>query len=364
MTRLLILNWRDVKSSKGGGAERVTHEVARRLVRRGWSVTWLSSAEAGLEAVEKIDGVDVIRRGSERTTRFHGPGLARSVRPDVILEEINTLPYLAPQWSKVPVVLYMNQLAREVWWYEAPFPLAAFGRLSESTYLRAYRDCDAITISLSTLEDLRALGLRRRITIAPMAVDAERAEPRPVKALTGQLSAIGRFTPSKRYDDAIWALGLLRADHPAATLTLIGSGRMERDLRKLAASLGLESAVRILGRVSEEEKIETLDQSDVLVGTSVREGWGLTVTEAAARGAPSVVYDVPGFRDSVVPGRTGLLVPPRPAALAAAIGGLLADRERFERLAQGAWENVHQLSYDATADAFESALQDALRLSE
>lgn len=357
--RVLLLNWRDIRSARGGGAERVTHEVARRLVSDGAEVTWLSSAESGLPSEEVVDGIRIVRRGSEVTTRFAAPALARRVRPTIVLEEINTLPYLAPLWARVPVLLYMNQLARDVWWHEAPLPISAVGWLAEPAYLRAYRLCDAVTISLSTLADLRSVGVRGTITIAPMAVDAEQARPRPRKALAGRLVAIGRLTPSKRYDHAIEALHTLRARMPEASLTLVGEGRDADRLRRLAEALGDAPALRITGRVSEQEKIEILDQSDILIGTSVREGWGLTITEAAARGAPAVVYDIPGFRDAVVPGRTGLLVQPRPEALADALERLLRDRERHERLAQAAWDSARSLSYDATARAFAAALSRA-----
>jgi glycosyltransferase involved in cell wall biosynthesis len=358
--RILVLNWRDICSPRGGGAERVTHEVAKRLVERGHEVTWLSSVAEGLPGEEVIDGVSIVRRGSEATTRLHARRVHRRVRPDVVLEEINTLPYFAPLWAGTPVLLYMNQLAREVWWYESPPLVAALGWLSEPAYLRAYGGCDAVTISLSTLEDLRALGLRGTITIAPMAVEARRVVQLSAKRGEGHLVAIGRLAPSKRYDHAIQALADLVKTHGRATLTLIGRGREEDRLRQQAAASGVGDAVRFLGHVSEEEKVGVLDTSDFLVGTSVREGWGLTVTEAAARGTAAVVYDIPGFRDAVVPGRTGLIVPPEPAALAEAVRATLDDAELFNRLRTNAWESVHGLSYDATADAFDRALAGAV----
>ena len=110
--------------------------------------------------------------GSDRPTRLYAARLAGHCAPDVVLEEINTLPYLAPLWSSAPVLLYMNQLARDVWWHEAALPFAAIGWTIEPWYLRVYRGCDAVTISLSTLADLHALGIGRRATIAPMAVEA------------------------------------------------------------------------------------------------------------------------------------------------------------------------------------------------
>lgn len=354
--RVLILNWRDIRSPRGGGAELVTHEVARRLVERGHEVTWLSSASDGLPESDVIDGVSVLRRGSEATTRLHARSVARRIPHDVVLEEINTLPYLAPLWSRVPVLLYMNQLAREVWWYEAPWLVAGVGWLSEPLYLRAYRGCDAVTISNSSRDDLRRLGIRGTISVAPMASNIERVAILNKKAMNGSLIAVGRLTPSKRYDHAIRALAELRSDYPSATLTLVGEGRSRMDLQNLANRSGIPDAVRIVGRVTEAEKIELLATADILVGTSVREGWGLTVTEAAAKGTPSVVYDIPGFRDSVVHERTGLVVPANPLSLAAAARRLLTDPALYERVRLGAWQSIESETYEGAANAFEQAL--------
>jgi glycosyltransferase involved in cell wall biosynthesis len=359
--RIFILNWRDIRSPRAGGAERVTHEVARRLVARGHDVTWLSSASSGLPADETVDGVNVLRRGSEATTRLHAPAAVRRAAPDVILEEINTLPYFAPLWADAPVVLYMNQLAREVWWYEAAKPVALAGWLAEPIYLRAYRDCEAVTISRSSLDDLRRLGLNRRILVVPMAAEHESLSDFPAKPLSGQMVAIGRLTPSKRYDHAIRALASLRTTHPDASLTLIGDGRDNERLRKLAAAEGLDSDVHFAGRVSDTEKHELIDGADVLVGTSVREGWGLTVTEAAARGTPSVVYDIPGFRDAVIDRRTGRVVNPTPEDLAEGVRWLIEDPARYELVRASAAEVADTPGFDAAADGFEEILQANVR---
>jgi glycosyltransferase involved in cell wall biosynthesis len=358
--RVLILNWRDIRSPRAGGAEHVTHEVARRLVERGWCVTWLSSRVEGAPAEEVIDGVQLVRRGNEVTTRFHARRVAASSKPDVILEEINTLPYFAPVWANAPVVLYMNQIAAEVWWYEAPLPLALIGRLAEPVYLRAYRRCSAVTISASSRDDLRRMGVRGPIAIAPMATDIAVVDELGEKTRRGSLVGIGRLTPSKRYGDAIHALADLLTDHPHATLTLVGDGRDRARLEALADSLGVAHAVEFAGRVSEAEKLRILDRSDVLIGTSVREGWGLTITEAAARGTPAVVYDVPGFRDAVIPGRTGLHVEPNPAALAAAIRGLLADAPLYEDLRRSAWRAVEDSTYEPATNTFEQVIRDVV----
>lgn len=357
--KVLILNWRDVRSPKAGGAELVTHEVARRLVARGHAVTWFTSRPDGLAERELVDGVDVVRRGSELMTRTFAPAFAGRESWDVVLEEINTLPYLSPLWSKAPAVLLIHQLAREVWWYESPLPLAPLGFVAEPVYLQAYRRCPKVTISGSTRDDLRALGLDGPIHVVPLAVNVPALDPLPPKAPTGRLVSVGRLVPSKRHGHAIRALAELRRAVPDASLTVVGDGPLRARLERQAEELGIGDAVTLAGRVTEEEKQTLLAEADVLVGSSVREGWGLTVTEAARLGTPSVTYDIPGFRDSVVDGRTGVLTRPEPEALAVAVAALVTDPARYERVRLGAWDRWRDLDWEHTADAFERVLRSA-----
>jgi glycosyltransferase involved in cell wall biosynthesis len=357
--RILILNWRDIQSPRAGGAELLTHEIARRLARRH-NVTWFTSRAPGQRAEEDIDGIRVVRRGSELSTRFFAPSYARRRRWDVVVEEINTLPYLAPIWSRAPTVLFMPQLAREVWWYEAPKLVAPAGWAAEPIYLQPYRGVAAITISRSTCRDLRRLGARGPIVVLPMAVSTPAADTLTPRRTRGGLVAMGRLVPSKRFDHAIRALAHVRGAHPDAHLTIIGDGREREHLERLADRLGLRDAVRFTGRIAEAEKTHLLEESDVLVACAVREGWGLTVTEAARLGTPAVAYNVPGLRDSVIHGRTGLLTAQDPVELADSLKRLLADHRRYDAFRKAAWECWRELSWDRTAAGFERALLSAI----
>jgi len=354
--RILILNWRDVRNPRAGGAEVVTHEIARRLVSFGHSVTWFTSRPAGSRKQEDVDGVHIVRCGSEVTTRLHAIRHARGSRWDVVVEQINTLPYLSPLWSSERVVLFIHQLAREVWWHEAPRLVAPLGYAAEPLYLAAYAGVEAITISRSTRDDLRKLGLARRIHVIPMAASGPVLETLPPKRPQGRLLTIGRLVPSKRIDHAIEATAILRRSVPAATLTVVGDGSERGKLEALARRLRVDGAVSFAGFVSEEEKSELLAGADLLLATSVREGWGLTVTEAARMGTPAVSYDVPGLRDSVIPGRTGLLTDRSPSSMATTIERPIANRPLYARLRAAAWEEASGLSWQATARSFERAL--------
>jgi glycosyltransferase involved in cell wall biosynthesis len=53
--------------------------------------------------------------------------------------------------------------------------------------------------------------------------------------------------------------------------------------------------------------MDLMKKSNIILVTSVKEGWGLIVTEAASQGTPAIVYDVDGLRDSVINGKTGII---------------------------------------------------------
>jgi len=130
---------------------------------------------------------------------------------------------------------------------------------------------------------------------------------------------IGRLSANKRPKHAVRAFGLVRRQLPDAQMWVIGGGPEEAKLRRAAGP-----GVIFLGHVSEEEKHERLARAHALVATSVREGWGLVVTEAAASGTVSIGYDVPGLRDSIG-ASGGVLTRADPVSLATGLVGLLSS---------------------------------------
>jgi hypothetical protein len=158
--RILILNWKDTSHPLAGGAEVFTEEVAKALVLSGHDVTLFAAAVAGRPSRESVSGFEVIRRGGRlgvyrAARRFWAAQPAG--RFDVVVDEINTRPFLTPRWvGETPVVALIHQLAREIWSYETPFPLSVLGRhVLEPWWLRAYRDVPALTVSTSSAESLR-----------------------------------------------------------------------------------------------------------------------------------------------------------------------------------------------------------------
>jgi glycosyltransferase involved in cell wall biosynthesis len=362
--RVLILNWRDLRHPRAGGAEVLTQEHARRLVERDHRVTLFVGAVEGQPTEETIDGVDVIRCGGPVTTRLEAVRWYRRTQRervpfDVVVEEINTLPYFAPRFAASPVVLWMHQLAREVWWYEAPRPLAAVGFLLERSYLRLYRKQPALVLSPSTRQDLLELGFKAdRVQVVPPAIDAR--DPAVLsKKEDGLLVYVGRITPSKRVDHLVDALARVRQAGLEARLEVVGRGERSARvaLEQVARGRGVERHVRFSGFVDDQAKRELLARASLIVMASAREGWGLAITEANSVGTPAVVYDRPGLRDSTIHEQTGLLTSPTPAALAGGIIRALTDADLYAKLQAGALAWSREFTWERASNAFERALR-------
>jgi glycosyltransferase involved in cell wall biosynthesis/O-antigen/teichoic acid export membrane protein len=320
---ILIYNWRDLAHPSAGGAEVFVHEVARRWVRGGHRVTQFTAAVEGSPARERVDGVDIVRAGGRVSVYRHGRrywNREGAGHFDLVFDCINTKPFGTPSFvGETPHVALAHQVAREVWAHETSRLVALVGRYAlEPHWLHRYRNETVLTVSESSRASLARYGITRT-RVVPEGVEVPAFGPWPAKASVPTLVFCGRLVSSKRPWDAIAAFALLRRDVPDARLLVIGTGPLEAGLRRSAPP-----GVELLGRLDQVEKFRVMAAAHVLVATSVREGWGLIVSEAAAVGTTSVGYDVAGLRDSVAAAH-GRLCAPNPAALARALREVLPE---------------------------------------
>lgn len=321
---------------------------------------WFSASFSGAPPEELLDGVRIVREGRQWSVHWRAFRRYRkrlSGEFDVVIDEVNTIPFFTPLWSDVPSVMFIHQLAREVWWYESAFPLSALGFLAEPLYLRPYRTAPVVTVSASTEEDLRRLGFQGPITIIPEGLESGAEDLLP-KSPSRRFLFVGRLAPSKRVEHIIRALAIFRRTTGTGSLCVVGSGsdRYKRSLVKLAEILGTSDAIEFRGHVALSEKYRLMAEAHCLLVTSVREGWGLVVSEASACGTPAIVYDVPGLRNSVRHEITGLVVPPRPQSLFEAMVRVTNDPELYVRLSKEGIRWSKTLSFDESARAFSEAL--------
>jgi glycosyltransferase involved in cell wall biosynthesis len=144
------------------------------------------------------------------------------------------------------------------------------------------------------------------------------------------------------------ALAPLKADHPDLEAVIIGEGNERAALEALRAELDATDWIHLPGRVSDDELVEWYRRAWVVASSSQREGWGMTLTEAAACGTPAVATNIAGHADAVVDGESGLLVDDV-EQLTGALGQVLGDDVLRTRLSKGASARARWFTWDATA---------------
>ena len=365
--RILWYNWRDIKNPDAGGAEVFTHEVCKRLVKQDGvdSITIFAASFDTAFPEEKIDNVRIVRRGNRYSVYSEAKKFYQQNRDcfDIVVDEINTKPFNTPSFvHDKPIVALIHQLAREFWFYETRFPINVMGYFFfENYWLRKYRDIPTITVSRSTEEDLSRLGLKH-VTIVPEGLDFEPLQGLPEKEGKPTVLFVGRLKKAKKPDDALKAFKVVKDEIPEAKLWIVGGGYLMEKLKNMASEMFPNSVdITFFGKQSTAKKLELMSRAHVLLVPGVREGWGLVVTEASAMGTPSVAYDVPGLRDSVIDGSTGTLVHAGDhVAMAIETIDLLQDHFKCESYSKNGLLNARHFNWDTTSSSIARVLMDSL----
>lgn len=365
---ILVLNWQDIHNPLGGGAEVHLHEIFKRIVERGHRVTLFCCAFPGAPAEETIDGIHIIRKGSRNTFNYRVyPAYRSRFRKegyDVVVDDLNKIPFYTPLYVREPLVGIVHHLFGRSIFAEVSLPAGMYVAGAELLSFPLYRRIPIAVVSESTKNELVEHGFREDLLhLVPNAIDHQVFRylkmPRVPESLVGYL---GRMKKYKSIDHLLRAFAIVRQERPAARLVLVGDGDVRPKLEHLARELGLGDAVRFAGFVSQEEKVVLLNQMDVVVNPSAKEGWGLTVIEANACGVPVVASDVPGLRDSVLDERTGFLYEyGNIEQLAQKVSLVLRDDHLRNRMAEEALAWAASFSWDRSADTMLALMEQAVR---
>jgi glycosyltransferase involved in cell wall biosynthesis len=366
---VVALNWRDLKNPLGGGAEVHLEEILRYLGHRGHRCTLLTSKFPGAPDEEEADGYRIVRGGNELDFGLAVPLLYRRVAaaqtPDVVLDDINKLPFFSPLWARAPVLAIVPHLMGSTVFREVNTLLAAVVWAAERPVPIVYRRCDFEVISESTREDLTVRGIAaERIHVVTCGIDRTRyrADPAVAKTAHPSLVYVGRIKRYKAVDHAIRAMVAVRRRIPDCTLTIVGDGDGLPELRRLSRDLGLVDAVVFAGFVSQDEKIRMLRSAHAAINPSQKEGWALTNIEANACGTSCIAADSPGLRDSVNDGVTGLLYPwGDVGALAERATRVLEDHGLRQRLESGALNWAAQFTWERCGAETLAVIESTLR---
>jgi len=366
--RLLVINWQDLQHPLAGGAEVHLQENLRRLVKLGFDTTLLCSSFEGAESEVTWDGVKILRRGGRYDFNWRVPSLVRSlVRTtpfDLVVEDINKIPFYTPLFQPVPVLAVVPHMFATTVFHEINFLLASYIYLCEYPVRWAYRRVPFCVISESTRQDLLERGFApEQVKVIHCGLDAAlyRRDETVAKSAHPTVLFLGRLKKYKCVQHLILAFAQLSGRLPEARLIVVGDGDYRETLEELARSLGLADRVRFTGFVSPEEKVRILQEAWVAVCPSLKEGWGLTNVEANACGTAVIASDVPGLRDSVQHGQNGYLYPHGDVAtLSEQLVRVLTDTEARRRLEQGGVEWARRFDWDEGAKQLAAELDRAI----
>lgn len=360
--KILAINWRCTGNPLAGGAEIYFQEIFRRLVARGHAVTQLAARFPGAAPAETLDGIRVRRLGGGQTFNFAVwralPAIAGEGGYDIVIDDLNKIPFYSPLRVKQPVLAILMHLFRGSIFRETLPPLAAYVWLAETAIPLGYRGCPFAVLSESSRRDTVRVGIPAdRITVIPPGTDFERFRPDATVGREPVLLHVGRLKRYKSTSHLLEAAAVLRAKGLGFRVVVVGTGDDLPRLRALAGRLGLTDRVEFTGFATEEAKVGWYRRAAVLVENSVKEGWGLIVMEANGCGTPVVVADSPGLVDSSREGVNGLFYRYGDIGqLAERLERLLTDEPLRAQLGRQAVAWARQWTWDKAADEMEAVI--------
>jgi glycosyltransferase involved in cell wall biosynthesis len=352
--RVHVLAWRDLDDVEAGGSEVHIAEVAKLWAAAGLDITLRTSWAQGQPTEAVRDGYKVIRRAGRHLVfpRAAAAEVARRTGPrDVLIEIWNGMPFLSPVWCRGPRVILLHHVHAEMWNMTLGPRLGQLGALFEAKVAPPlYRSSAVATLSESSKRELvDELGFRdERVTVVHPGIDPRYA-PGGERSPEPLVMALGRIAPVKRYDMLVRAAHHARARVPGLRLHIVGEGYERPEVESVIDELDAADWVTLRGHLTEDEKIDLYRRAWIIASASAREGWGMTLTEAAACGTPAVATRIAGHADAIREGSSGLLADGDPRSLGGAMADVLTDEALRARLSRGALDRAAELTWSNTA---------------
>ena len=354
--KILWLAHRDPLNPRAGGAERTIYEVCTRLVKKGHKVTLLTGGWKGCRQIDDVQGFKVYRFGKSIGPHLALPIFLLKKRYDVV---VNDLGHAVPWFSstilnKDNIVFFRHLHARSLPGQVNAF-LAKLITSIEKCYFILYHNSTFVTESSTSRTDLMNLGINdSRIVMNPPGVDINIFHP-AAKTSFPTLVYFGGMRRYKRPLECVFLVKNLLKRVDGIRLFIIGSGPEEENMKKLTNELNMKDSVVFIGRISNEELSKIVASSWLNIHTSVTEGWGLSILEAAATGTPTVAYEVPGVSDVIENGLNGLKIKDGDRdALTKAAFSILSDPEKWW---SSSIEVAKKYSWDKTASLWEDMMK-------
>ena len=356
--QFVFLSWKDIKHPQAGGAEIVHQELSTRLVKNGHTVIHLVPGYPDCPAEEAIDGIRIIRIGHSVLNFYQLPFYYHKylrTTTDYLLDVFCCFGSFAALFgSRVKTFLFIHHIQGRIWFLQTTppfvFPLNYVGWLLEKIQLwllALFFKGEIITISNSTKNEIESYGFRQKINLI-----SEGVHLKPLKSLPAQESKypnftvlfVGRLNKMKQPLEAVKAFSIFNKECPDSQMLVAGYGSEMTEIKEFIKANKLEESITMLGRVDDKTKLELLQKSHVLLVTSIKEGWGLVVTEANSTGTPCLTYNAPGLRDS---NQEGLVTTNNsPEQLAVLISKIHNSPTMYAEIREKSFEHAKGITFD------------------
>lgn len=370
---IAIFSWRDPGHPNAGGAEISTHEHAKGWVAAGHKVTLFTAAFKDCKEYEVMDGVNIVRRGKHifgvQWEAFKWYLFGKHSKFDLVIDQFHGIPFFTPLYIRAKKIGFIHEVTKEVWrlnpWPKPVFFIPAIlGTLIEPLIFKfLYQKIPFMTVSNSTKKDLMEWGiLEENITIIYNGVNVPKIKL-PSKDSLKTLIFLGALSKDKGIEDALEVFSKIN-EKEGCQFWVVGKSdpRYIKLLKKKSKELGIDKRIKFWGYVDEYKKFNLLGRSHILVNPSIREGWGLVVIEAAAMGTPTIGFNVPGLRDSIINGQTGILSEKKSVKdLANEIIRLLENKRKLSQMSENAILWSKNFSWDKASKASLSFIEKIMR---
>lgn len=367
--KILVINWQDIKNPYGGGAEVHLHEIFKRIAAKSIQVDLFCCCDPTLSEFEEIDGINVIRRGSRNTFNYIVPKNYKDIfsknNYDIIVDDINKIPFYTPLYIKEPLLALSHHFFGSSIFREASIPAGLYVNLAEYMMKFIYYKTKFAVVSQSTLDDFISRGYdKENFRIITNAISHSEYPMRIAnKNKEFTITYFGRLKKYKSIDHLLKAFAILVKEHNDCKLSIIGRGDFRPELEKLANELKISDKITFHGFVDNVTKNELLCNSHIVVNTSLKEGWGITNIEANACGTPVLSANVPGLKDSVKDGSSGLLYEyANVQEIADKLKYLKENKDVLEKMEKGAIDWASQFSWDKSAEEMLNYMEEIVNL--
>ncbi|QGG95355.1 glycosyltransferase family 4 protein [Actinomarinicola tropica] len=366
LRRIHIATFRDRDHPEAGGSEEHATQVAHHLHLAGLEIVHHTGAVPGGPAELDRDGVRVVRRGGRLgvfATTVVDELSGRLGPRDGLVEVFHGVPFFSPLWARGPRVALIHHVHLGTWHHLLPFPGDRVGDAIERHVVPLlYRRATVVTAAASArdeiVDELRLPA--RNISVVPHGIDP-RFRPGGSRSARPRVVAVARMMPQKGLADLVPILAAVRRRVPDLEAVIVGDGPQRPEIEQLRRDHDAEDWLELAGRVDDDELVVQYQQAWVAVSASHREGFGLTLTEAAACGTPAVATRIPGHVDAIAEGRSGRLAE-GPDEMADALVSILTDPAERAALSRGALEWASSFTWaHSAAGVLDALVADARR---